>query len=114
MTSLVPIDSPTVPELAAAAGARCSMRFLEFFAANLCNPHTRRAYASAPMAWCASAGVPSIGAVQPVPGFAIATAPASNRLGQRGKPGYQSRFESTTGPLETFVTLAAIQRLART
>jgi hypothetical protein len=50
-------------------------------------------------------------------GFAIATAPASNRLGQCGKPGYQSRFEPTTGTLETFVTLAAIQfairRLAR-
>jgi hypothetical protein len=50
-------------------------------------------------------------------GFAIATAPASNRLGQCGKPGYQSRFEATTGTLETFVTLAAIQlairRLAR-
>jgi hypothetical protein len=51
------------------------------------------------------------------PVFAIATAPASNRLGQCGKPGYQSSFESTTGTLETFVTLAAIQlairRLAR-
>jgi len=50
-------------------------------------------------------------------GFAIATAPASNRLGQCGKPGYRSRFEATTGTLETFVTLAAIQlairRLAR-
>jgi hypothetical protein len=51
-------------------------------------------------------------------GFAIATAPASNRLRQCGKPGYQSRFEPMTGTLETFVTLAAIQlairRLART
>jgi hypothetical protein len=49
---------------------------------------------------------------------AIATAPASNRLGQCGKPGYQSCFEPTTGTLETFVTLAAIglaiRRLART
>jgi site-specific recombinase XerC len=45
------------------------MRFLEFFAANIRNPHTRRAYARAAdefLAWCASAGVPSIGAVQPV------------------------------------------------
>jgi hypothetical protein len=41
-------------------------------------------------------------------GFAIATAPASNRLGQCGKPGYQSRFEPMTGTLETLVTLAAI------
>src|SRR5438270_13748722 len=45
------------------------MRFLEFFAANIRNPHTRRAYYRAAqefLAWCASAGVPSIGAVQPV------------------------------------------------
>ena len=45
------------------------MRFLEFFAANIRNPHTRRAYARAAeefLAWCASAGVPSIAAVQPV------------------------------------------------
>ena len=35
----------------------------------ICNPHTRRAYARAAdefLAWCADAGVPSIGAVQPV------------------------------------------------
>jgi site-specific recombinase XerC len=45
------------------------MRFLEFFAANIRNPHTRRAYARAAdefLAWCASIGGPSIGAVQPV------------------------------------------------
>jgi len=58
-----------VPELVTAAGDHAGMRFLEFFAANLCNPHTRRAYARAAeefLAWCASAGVPSIAAVQPV------------------------------------------------
>ena len=41
----------------------------EFFAANIRNPHTRRAYARAAeefLAWCASVGVASIGAVQPV------------------------------------------------
>jgi hypothetical protein len=57
-----------VPALVAAAGERASIRFLEFFAANIRNPHTRRAYARAAdefLAWCASAGVPSIGAVQP-------------------------------------------------
>src|SRR5205823_1552967 len=58
-----------VPALITAAGERASMRFLKFFAANIRNPHTRRAYARAAeefLAWCASAGVPSIGAVQPV------------------------------------------------
>jgi site-specific recombinase XerD len=58
-----------VPVLIAAAGERASMRFLEFFAANIRNPHTRRAYARAAdefLTWCANAGVPSIAAVQPV------------------------------------------------
>ena len=40
--------------------------------------------------------------------FRDCDAPASNRLGQCGKPDYQSCFEPTTGTLETFVTLAAI------
>src|ERR1700759_4588860 len=69
MNQLVPISSSTLPALIAAAGERTSMRFLEFFAANIRNPHTRRAYARAAeefLAWCASTGVPSIDAVQPV------------------------------------------------
>ena len=70
MNQLVPIiTSAKLPVLVAAAGTRASMRFLEFFAANIRNPHTRRAYARAAdefLAWCASAGVPSIAAVQPV------------------------------------------------
>ena len=44
-----------VPALIAAAGERASLRFLEFFAANIRNPHTRRAYSRAVaefMAWC--------------------------------------------------------------
>jgi site-specific recombinase XerC len=58
-----------VPALVAAAGERAGMRFLEFFAANVRNPHTRRAYARAAeefLAWCADADVASIAAVQPV------------------------------------------------
>jgi site-specific recombinase XerD len=69
MNQLVPIGSPTLPALVAVAGERAGMRFLEFFAANIRNPHTRRAYARAAdefLAWCASAGVASIGTVQPV------------------------------------------------
>jgi len=53
-----------IPALIAAAGERASMRFLEFFAADIRNPHTRRAYARAAeefLAWCAVVGVPSIG-----------------------------------------------------
>ena len=62
-------DAHPVPALVAVAGERASTRFLEFFAANIRNPHTRRAYYRAAqelLAWCASAGVPSITAVQPV------------------------------------------------
>jgi integrase/recombinase XerC len=57
------------PAIIAAAGERAGMRFLEFFAANIRNPHTRRAYARAAdefLAWCAASGVSSIGAVEPV------------------------------------------------
>jgi hypothetical protein len=42
MNQLVPITSPTLPALIAAAGERASMPFLEFFAANIRNPHTPR------------------------------------------------------------------------
>ena len=47
MNQLVPIGSSVLPALVAAAGERASMRFLEFFAANIRNPHTRRAYGRA-------------------------------------------------------------------
>ena len=69
MKQLVAISSAALPALVAAAGERASVRFLEFFAANIRNPHTRRAYYRAAdefLTWCASAGVPSIAAVQPV------------------------------------------------
>jgi len=68
MSQLVPIGSSALPVLAA-SGEHASMCFLEFFAANIRNPRTRRAYARAAegfLAWCADAGVPSIEAVQPV------------------------------------------------
>jgi len=72
MNQLAPIPSrnlPVVPELVAAAGDRASLRYLEFFAATIRNPHTRRAYGRAVaefLTWCADAGVPSIAAVQPL------------------------------------------------
>ena len=47
MNQLVPIGSFRLPALVAAAGERASVRFLEFFTANIRNPHTRRAYARA-------------------------------------------------------------------
>jgi site-specific recombinase XerD len=67
--NLVPIASPTIPVVVAAAGDHARIRFLEFFAANIRNLHTRRAYARAAaefLAWCADTGVPSIAAVRSV------------------------------------------------
>jgi site-specific recombinase XerD len=58
-----------VPVLIAAAGDHASRRYLEFFAANIRNPHTRRAYSRAVtdfLAWCDDNQVPSITAVQPL------------------------------------------------
>ncbi|AMM18656.1 integrase (plasmid) [Burkholderia sp. PAMC 28687] len=58
-----------MPTLVVQAGERAGIRFLEFFAANIRNPNTRRAYAHAVgnfIAWCAQAGVTSITAVQPL------------------------------------------------
>jgi site-specific recombinase XerD len=71
-TALVPIQQPAAPVLPAlvtAAGDRAGIRFLEFFAAQIRNPHTRRAYGRAVaefLAWCESVGVASIAAVQPL------------------------------------------------
>jgi hypothetical protein len=42
-----------VPALIAVAGERAPLRFLEFFAANIRNPHTRRAYSRAVMEFMA-------------------------------------------------------------
>ncbi len=58
-----------VPALVAAAGAAARTRFLEFFAAQIRNRHTRRAYAIAVrefLAWCETAGVASIADVKPL------------------------------------------------
>ena len=59
-----------LPALVAASGERAGVRFLEFFAAAIRNPHTRRAYARAAadfLVWCeAEADVASITAVQPL------------------------------------------------
>jgi site-specific recombinase XerD len=71
MTALVPAPdaSPVLPALVAAAGERAALRFLEFFAAAIRNPHTRRAYARAAadfLAWCEAHGVPSLAAVRPL------------------------------------------------
>lgn len=60
---------PALPALITAAGERALLRFLEFFAANIRNPHTRRAYDQAVadfFAWCNDVGVKSITEVRPL------------------------------------------------
>jgi site-specific recombinase XerD len=63
-TEIIGADyAPIVPALIAAAGDSASYRFLEFFAANIRNPHTRRAYSRAVtdfLAWCDDNQVRSI------------------------------------------------------
>ena len=72
MNDMLAVHGRDLPALISGAGAgdRATVRFVEFFAANIRNPHTRRAYSRAVadfLAWCAAdAGVPSIGAVQPL------------------------------------------------
>lgn len=69
MNQLTRIDVLALPQLVMAAGDRAGLRFMEFFAANIRNPHTRRAYMRAVAdfcAWCADAGVGSIALVQPL------------------------------------------------
>jgi integrase/recombinase XerC len=70
VNQLVPIGLPALPAaLLSAAGVPASMRFLEFFATNIRNPHTRRAYHRAAeefLTWYASIGVTPVADVQPV------------------------------------------------
>src|SRR5271155_1387124 len=70
MNELVPITAmQALPAIVTAAGEAAQLRFLEFFAASIRNPHTRRAYAGAVadfLAWCEGRGVASIATVQPL------------------------------------------------
>ena len=70
MNQLVALAAPpALPALVASADDRAQLRFLEFFAANIRKPNTRRAYARATagfLAWCEARGVSLIAAVQPL------------------------------------------------
>ena len=71
MNPLAPVivQEPALPALVMAAGGHAQVCFLEFFAAAIRNPHTRRAYSRAVaefLAWCERHGAPSLTAVQPL------------------------------------------------
>jgi site-specific recombinase XerD len=60
-------DTYIVPALIAAAGDQAGWRYVEFFTANINNPHTRRAYARACarfFTWCEQRGL-TLGAIRP-------------------------------------------------
>src|SRR5215203_6625510 len=66
MNHLIPLATANAPALVTAAGDRAAYRFLEFFTAQIRNPHTRRAYVRAIGAFCAwleAHGVSSIATV---------------------------------------------------
>jgi site-specific recombinase XerD len=66
--ALIP-DITALPALVATANHVTQTRFFEFFAANIRNPNTRKAYARAAvdfMAWCAYRGVTALPAIQPI------------------------------------------------
>lgn len=67
--SALPCEGLRVPGLIAIADERAQLRFLEFFASNIRNAHTRRAYGRAAeefLGWCHGAGVASLSDVQPL------------------------------------------------
>ena len=69
MSAIVPAPAPLLPALIASADNRAQLRFVEFFAVTIRNPHTRRAYGRAIgefLGWCSLHGIPSLVTVQPL------------------------------------------------
>ena len=67
MNRLAAITASHAPALIAACGPRASYRFLEFFTAQIRNPHTRRAYAHAAAEffdWLQAKGVTQLAAIE--------------------------------------------------
>ncbi len=67
--ALLPSPALALPALIAAADERARLRFLEFFAVTIRNPHTRRAYMRAAgdfLAWVEAHGVATLAGVQPL------------------------------------------------
>ncbi len=84
MNHLAPIRADHAPSIVAATGARASYRFLEFFTAQIRNPHTRRAYARAAMEffdWLAAKGVTQITAIESSHSFVRGWPPHKPRTG---------------------------------
>ena len=66
---LPPSKGGLLPALVHEAGERAQVRFLEFFAGQIRNPHTRRAYARAVgefLAWCQGGGITALSQIEPL------------------------------------------------
>ena len=85
------LPSLTLPPIIAEASPHVHMRFLEFFSANIRNPHTRRAYAKAArdfLSWCFGHGVRNLADIAPIHvaawietlGLSLATPSVKQRL----------------------------------
>ncbi len=58
-----------LPAIVTASGDQAKIRFLEFFAASIRNPNTRRGYGRAVaefLAWCETRNVRALGDIQPL------------------------------------------------
>src|SRR3546814_16172204 len=91
MNQLAPLPSPSLalPALIASADERARLRFLEFFAVTIRNPHTRRAYARAAgefLAWVAARGLTSLAGLPPLHVAALIGALGREGRAPTGKP----------------------------
>jgi integrase/recombinase XerC len=69
LAPVLPAPALALPVLVAGADPKAQLRFLEFFAATIRNPHTRRAYARACgdfLGWCDVRGVGDLAQIQPL------------------------------------------------
>ena len=69
VNQLAPITASYAPAVIAASAPRASYRFLEFFTANIRNPHTRRAYARAAVEffdWLTAKGVTQLAEIESI------------------------------------------------
>ncbi|MGA1810433.1 tyrosine-type recombinase/integrase [Sphingobium sp. WW5] len=69
MLPTINLSSLPLPPIVAEASPHVHMRFLEFFAANIRNVHTRRSYAKAAgdfLSWCFGHGVRRLGEIAPI------------------------------------------------
>ena len=113
MNEIVPYAASGAHTLVSASGARAETRFWEFFAANIRNKNTRRAYAIAArgfLAWCERAGVASIADVKP-----LHVAAYIEQLGrERSAPTVKQRLAAIRHLFDWLVTGQVRRRAART